>query len=111
MHIVYRRGDYAAAVNFIGGDGRSSGGDSAVGRVSSNKLFSHLAVYVYFSRHAAGYVQLLVFYSGMYTLEIVSAPILTRFSAATELYRTGADAEYLRTPRKFSPGDSLGAAR
>ena len=66
----------------------------AIGRVSSNKFIQFpIWLFTYIFRGTPLYVQLLVFYSGMYTLEIVKG---TDFPQRAELHRAGADAEYLR---------------
>ncbi|SUH02713.1 histidine transport system permease [Salmonella enterica subsp. enterica] len=87
----------------------------AVGRVSSNKFIRFpIWLFTYIFRGTPLYVQLLVFYSGMYTLEIVKGTDLLNafFPQRTELYRTGADAEYLRVHHgNFRGGDSFGTAR
>ncbi|VDZ77748.1 histidine transport system permease [Salmonella bongori] len=69
----YRRGDYVVAVNLIGGDGPGVlAVILAVGRVSGNKFIRFpIWLFTYVFRGTPLYVQLLVFYSGMYTLEIV----------------------------------------
>ena len=55
----------------------------AIGRVSSNKYIQFpIWLFTYIFRGTPLYVQLLVFYSGMYTLEIVKGTeFLTPFSA------------------------------
>jgi ABC-type arginine/histidine transport system permease subunit len=69
---LYRRGDYALAADLFRGDGRHPGGFLAIGRVSSNKFIQFpIWLFTYIFRGTPLYVQLLVFYSGMYTLEIV----------------------------------------
>ncbi len=68
---LYRRGHYAVAADLFG-DGWHSGGVSAIGRVSNNKFIQFpIWLFTYVFRGTPLYVQLLVFYSGMYTLEIV----------------------------------------
>jgi histidine transport system permease protein len=70
----------------------------AIGRVSNNKFIQFpIWLFTYVFRGTPLYVQLLVFYSGMYTLEIVKARdaecVLPQRS---ELYGAGVDAQYLR---------------
>ncbi len=92
----YRRGDYAVTLVYPVVMGGLLAVILAVGRVSGNKFIRfHLFCLRIFFRGTPLYVQLLVFYSGMYTLEIVKGTDRQRdFSPADELYRTGADAEY-----------------
>lgn len=79
----------------------------AVGRVSSNKFIRFpIWLFTYIFRGTPLYVQLLVFYSGMYTLEIVKGTDLLN-----AFFRSGLNCTVLaltlipaRTPRKFSPG-------
>lgn len=61
----------------------------AVGRVSSNKFLRYpIWLYTYVFRGTPLYVQLLVFYSGMYSLEIVrGTDFLNAFSAAGSIVR------------------------
>lgn len=85
----------------------------AIGRVSSNKYIQFpIWLFTYIFRGTPLYVQLLVFYSGMYTLEIVKEPSsLTPFSQWPELYRAGADAQHLRLHyRDFCRGNPFSAA-
>ncbi len=70
----------------------------AIGRVSSNKFIQFpIWLFTYIFRGTPLYVQLLVFYSGMYTLEIVKGTDFLNafFPQWAELYRAGIDAEYL----------------
>jgi histidine transport system permease protein len=60
------------AVDFIGFGRWFSGGFFAIARVSDNKFIkSPIWLFTYVFRGTPLYVQLLVFYSGVYTLEIV----------------------------------------
>ncbi|SPW23482.1 Histidine transport system permease protein hisM [Cronobacter sakazakii] len=87
----------------------------AIGRVSENKLvWFPIWLFTYVFRGTPLYVQLLVFYSGMYTLEVVKGtPLLNEFfPKRPELYRAGADAQHLRIHhRDFRGRHSGGAAR
>ena len=79
----------------------------AIGRVSSNKYIQFpIWLFTYIFRGTPLYVQLLVFYSGMYTLEIVKG---TEFLNA--FFRSGADAQHLRLHyRDFCRSDPFSAA-
>ncbi len=81
----------------------------AIGRVSSNKYIQFpIWLFTYVFRGTPLYVQLLVFYSGMYTLEIVKGTeLLNAFSARPQLYCAGLNAQYLR----LYHGDFAGAIR
>lgn len=86
----------------------------AIGRVSSNKYIQFpIWLFTYIFRGTPLYVQLLVFYSGMYTLEIVKGTEFLNafFSQWPELYRAGADAQHLRLHyRDFCRSDPFSAA-
>lgn len=69
---LYWRGDHSVAAYFVGSDRRVLALFLAIGRVSSNKYIQFpIWLFTYIFRGTPLYVQLLVFYSGMYTLEIV----------------------------------------
>lgn len=69
---LYRCGDYPLVVDFVGCDRWVLALFLAIGRVSSNKYIQFpIWLFTYIFRGTPLYVQLLVFYSGMYTLEIV----------------------------------------
>ena len=73
----------------------------AIGRVSSNKYIQFpIWLFTYIFRGTPLYVQLLVFYSGMYTLEIVKG---TEFLNA--FFRSGLNCTVLRLSAcRFCPG-------
>ncbi len=69
---LYWCGDHSVAAYFVGSDRRVLALFLAIGRVSSNKYIQFpIWLFTYIFRGTPLYVQLLVFYSGMYTLEIV----------------------------------------
>lgn len=70
----------------------------AIGRVSSNKFIQFpIWLFTYIFRGTPLYVQLLVFYSGMYTLEIVKGTAVERFfPQRAKLHGSGVNPEYLR---------------
>ena len=83
----------------------------AIGRVSSNKFIQFpIWLFTYIFRGTPLYVQLLVFYSGMYTLEIVKGTELLNAFFRSGLNCTGVDAEYLRLYHgDFCRSDSFSA--
>jgi histidine transport system permease protein len=71
----------------------------AIGRVSSNKFIQFpIWLFTYIFRGTPLYVQLLVFYSGMYSLEIVRGTDFLNafFSQRSELYDPSVNAQHLR---------------
>lgn len=69
---LYWCGDHSVAAYFVGSDRRSPGAVSGDWSCSSNKYIQFpIWLFTYIFRGTPLYVQLLVFYSGMYTLEIV----------------------------------------
>lgn len=86
----------------------------AVARVSSIRWVRFpVWLYTYVFRGTPLYVQLLVFYSGMYSLEIVRGSEFQRvFPQRAQLHHPGADAQHLRLyHRDLRRGHPLGAAR
>lgn len=81
---LYRRGDYLMVADLFSGNGGILAVFLAIGRVSSNKFIQFpIWLFTYIFRGTPLYVQLLVFYSGMYTPEIVKGTeLLNAFSAA-----------------------------
>ncbi len=66
---LYRRGDYLMVADLFSGNGGIPAVFLAIGRVSSNKFIQFpIWLFTYIFRGTPLYVQLLVFYSGMYTL-------------------------------------------
>ncbi len=69
---LYWCGDHSVAAYFVGSEGGVLALFLAIGRVSSNKYIQFpIWLFTYIFRGTPLYVQLSVFYSGMYTLEIV----------------------------------------
>lgn len=87
----------------------------AVARVSSIRWVRFpVWLYTYVFRGTPLYVQLLVFYSGMYSLEIVRGSEVSQrvFPQRAQLHHPGADAQHLRLyHRDLRRGHPLGAAR
>lgn len=96
---LYRRGDYLMVADLFSGNGGILAVFLAIGRVSSNKFIQFpIWLFTYIFRGTPLYVQLLVFYSGMYTLEIVKGTELLNafFPQRAKLHGTGVNPEYLR---------------
>nr|BFF12600.1 hypothetical protein GCM10025699_39030 [Microbacterium flavescens] len=83
--------------DLFSGNGGHPGGVLAIGRVSSNKFIQFpIWLFTYIFRGTPLYVQLL-FYSGMYTLEIVKGTeLLNAFPQRAKLHGSGVNPEYLR---------------
>lgn len=78
------------ATDFFGGDGGVLAIFLAIGRVCDNKYIRFpIWLFTYVFRGTPLYVQLLIFYSGMYTLEIVKGnELLNAFFAVASTVRS-----------------------
>ncbi len=96
---LYRRGDYLMVADLFSGNGGILAVFLAIGRVSSNKFIQFpIWLFTYIFRGTPLYVQLLVFYSGMYTSgnRQRHGAVERFFPQRAKLHGTGVNPEYLR---------------